>query len=73
MSILKVICVLVRNLIINRSILIVENFALRQQLAFWDEVKTHGFVVEPGLFDIMVGGSSADIRAKAQLEVISPR
>ncbi len=33
MSILKVICVLVRNLFVNRSILIAENLALRQQLA----------------------------------------
>lgn len=41
------------------------------QLAFWDEVKTHGFIVESGLFEIMVGRSSADIRANAQLEVVS--
>jgi len=33
MSILKVICVLVRNVFVNRSILIAENLALRQQLA----------------------------------------
>ena len=40
-----------------------------EKLAFWDE-KTHGFVVEPGLFDIMVGSSSDDIRVKGQVEVI---
>lgn len=44
-------------------------FALpAEKLAFWDE-KTHGFVVEPGAFDLMVGASSADIRAQTQLHV----
>ena len=38
------------------------------KLAFWDE-KTHAFLVEPGAFEIMVGASSADIRAKSVLEV----
>ena len=38
------------------------------KLAFWDE-KTHAFLVEPGAFELMVGTSSADIRAKAVLEV----
>lgn len=38
------------------------------KLAFWDE-KTHAFLVEPGAFGIMVGDSSADIRARATLEV----
>lgn len=48
------------------------SFTLKgEQLAFWDEVKTHSFIVEPGIFDIMVGGSSDDIRTKAQLEVVS--
>ncbi|UCG47150.1 MAG: glycoside hydrolase family 3 C-terminal domain-containing protein [Phycisphaerales bacterium] len=52
----------------------VVSFALRgEQLAFWDEVETHDFIVEPGLFDIMIGASSADIRAKTQLEVVSDR
>jgi beta-glucosidase len=46
-------------------------FPLRaQQLAFWDEVKTHAFVVEPGAFEVMVGRSSADIRATARLQVL---
>jgi beta-glucosidase len=40
-----------------------------EKLAFWDE-KTHGFVVEPGAFDVMMGASSADIRLKDQVEVI---
>jgi beta-glucosidase len=40
-----------------------------EKLAFWDE-KTHGFVVESGVFDVMMGASSADIRLKDQVEVI---
>jgi beta-glucosidase len=45
-------------------------FLLRAgQLAFWDEVKSHRFVVEPGLFDVLLGSSSADIRATAQFRV----
>jgi beta-glucosidase len=39
------------------------------KLAFWDE-KTHGFLVEPGAFDVMVGASSSDIRLTGQIEVI---
>jgi beta-glucosidase len=39
-----------------------------EKLAFWDE-KAHGFVVEPGAFDVMIGASSADIRLKKQVEV----
>jgi beta-glucosidase len=39
------------------------------KLAFWDE-KTHGLVVEPGAFDVMLGASSADIRLKDQVDVI---
>jgi beta-glucosidase len=38
------------------------------KLAFWDE-QTHAFVVKPGAFELMVGASSADIRAKTLLEV----
>jgi beta-glucosidase len=38
------------------------------KLAIWDEA-THGFVVEPGAFDILVGASSADIRLKSRVEV----
>jgi hypothetical protein len=37
--------------------------------AIWDAT-THGFVVEPDAFDVMVGASSADIRLKDQIEVI---
>jgi len=40
-----------------------------EKLAFWDE-RTHGFVVEPGAYDVMVGASSADIREHDQIEVI---
>jgi beta-glucosidase len=38
------------------------------QLAFYN-IETHGFVVEPGTFDLLVGSSSRDIRTKGQLEV----
>jgi beta-glucosidase len=37
-------------------------------LAYWDE-KTHGFVVKPGAFDVMVGASSDDVKAKGTVEV----
>lgn len=40
------------------------------KLSFYDE-KTHRFIVEPGMFDIMIGSSSEDIRAKGQIEVVS--
>ena len=39
-----------------------------EKLAYYD-VGRHGFVVEPGMFDVMVGSSSADIRARGQMEV----
>lgn len=39
------------------------------KLAFWDE-KPHGFLVEPGAFEVMFGASSGDIRQKGQLEVV---
>jgi beta-glucosidase len=39
-----------------------------EKLAYYD-VGRHDFVVEPGTFDVMVGSSSADIRARAQVEV----
>jgi beta-glucosidase len=39
-----------------------------EKLAFWDE-KTHAFLVEPGVFDLMVGSSSGDIRLRQNLEV----
>jgi len=42
---------------------------LAEKLAFWDE-KTHGFLVEPGAFDVMVGASSSDIRLKDQINVV---
>ena len=44
-------------------------FALpAEKLAFYD-VKTRGFVVEPGAFEVLVGSSSEDIRVKGQFEV----
>jgi beta-glucosidase len=39
-----------------------------EKLAYWD-VNTHGFVVDPGEFDILVGGSSEDVRVHTRLEV----
>ena len=39
-----------------------------EKLSFWD-AKTHGFIVEPGAFDVLVGGSSEDIRLQSRLEV----
>lgn len=38
------------------------------QLAYWDET-VHHFVVPPGKYDVMIGASSADIRAQGRLEV----
>jgi beta-glucosidase len=44
-------------------------FALKsEQLAFYD-TKKHNFVVEPGVFDVLVGSSSEDNRCKGQFEV----
>ena len=40
-----------------------------EELSFYDE--TNMRVVEPGAFDVMVGGSSADVQ-KTRLEVIAP-
>jgi beta-glucosidase len=39
-----------------------------EQLAFYD-VEKHNFVVEPGVFDVLVGSSSEDIRCKGRFEV----
>ena len=39
-----------------------------EKLSFWD-VKTHGFVVEPGAFDVLVGSSSEDIRVQTRIQV----
>jgi beta-glucosidase len=39
-----------------------------EKLAYYD-VGRHGFIVEPGMFEVMVGGSSADIRLRGQVEV----
>ena len=42
------------------------------KLAFYDE-KTHAFIIEPGMFDILIGSSSEDIRASGQFEVVKMR
>jgi beta-glucosidase len=39
-----------------------------KQLAFYD-VKQHNFTVEPGIFDVLVGSSSDDIRLRGTLSV----
>jgi beta-glucosidase len=41
-----------------------------EKLSFYDMNK-HAFVVEPGAFEILVGSSSEDIRAKSQFNVTS--
>ena len=38
------------------------------KLAFYDEAQ-HAFTVEPGAYEILIGASSADIRATARLQV----
>ena len=40
-----------------------------EKLAYWDD-KTHGFLVAPGMFDVLVGASSADIRLSGRVEVV---
>jgi beta-glucosidase len=42
-----------------------------EKLSFYDEGRK-AFVTEPGVFEIMVGSSSEDIRARAQFSVTSP-
>jgi beta-glucosidase len=39
-----------------------------EKLSYYDE-KTHGFVVEPGDYEIQVGAASDDIRARAKITV----
>ena len=41
------------------------------QLAFWNETKK-AWVVDPAAFELMVGGSSADTRLRAQFEAAKP-
>lgn len=43
-----------------------------KELAFYDE-KIHGFIVEPGAFDVLIGSSSEDIRLKTQFNVINSK
>ncbi len=40
------------------------------QLAFYD-VSSKTFVVEPGMFDVMIGSSSDDIRLREHLQISS--
>ncbi len=39
-----------------------------QELGLWD--KNMNFTVEPGLFKVMIGASSADIRLEGRFEII---
>jgi beta-glucosidase len=39
-----------------------------RSLSYWD-VKSHGWVVAPGAYQVMLGSSSRDIRAQGQFEV----
>jgi beta-glucosidase len=41
-----------------------------EQLSYWDTDK-HQYVINPGTFDVMVGGSSDDARQKSSFEVTS--
>lgn len=43
----------------------------KRELGLWDKHMKH--VVEPGVFEIMVGASSADIRQQGKLEVVAGR
>jgi beta-glucosidase len=42
-----------------------------EKLAFYDE-KQHAFVTEPGRYEIQIGESSEEIRARGRIQVISP-
>jgi beta-glucosidase len=42
-----------------------------ERLAFWDE-KRKLWILEPGAFEIMVGGSSAEVRLKGEIKASSP-
>ena len=45
-------------------------FALAgEKMSYWSE-RQHGFVVDPGSYDVLVGASSADIRQKSILEIV---
>jgi len=42
-----------------------------EKLAYYDET-THSFVVKPGPFDVLVGSSSDDIRARTRFSYSAP-
>ena len=47
------------------------SFTVRpERLGFWDEPRK-AWIVEPGAFEVMVGGSSADVRLKAEIAASS--
>jgi beta-glucosidase len=47
------------------------SFTVRpERLGFWDEPRK-GWIVEPGTFEVTVGGSSADVRLKAEIAASS--
>ena len=43
-----------------------------EKLAYYDAGR-HGFVVEPGMFELIVGASSADIRLRTHVEVTAEK
>jgi len=46
-------------------------FTLRpEDLALWD--RSMHFVVEPGMFKVMLGSSSEDIRLSGEFEIVGP-
>ena len=41
----------------------------RDAFSYYDAVERHGFVVEPGRFEVLVGASSEDIRLRTGIDV----
>lgn len=41
----------------------------RDAFSYYDAVERHGFVVEPGRFEVLVGASSEDIRLQTRIDV----
>jgi beta-glucosidase len=39
-----------------------------EKLSYWD-VKTHGYIVEPGASDVLVVSSSDDLRVQTRIQV----
>lgn len=39
-------------------------------MRYFDDITRHDFTVEPGIFNLLVGSSSADIRLKTDLHAV---